>query len=64
LGDDNQDSIARAMSVGIVDRLEAVEVEQQDRVYALRVRRRAYCCLQRVLELAAVRQTSQRIAVR
>ncbi len=53
--------VARAVTVDVVDPLEAVQVEEQDRMAAVGARRRSDRLGQRIVELAAVRKPGERV---
>ena len=60
-GDIDQHFIADAVAVQIVDALERVHVEQEDRMRAMTAWQRGKGILQLLIELAAVRQAGKRI---
>ena len=63
LGDREQHLVAGIVAIGVVDLLEAVEIEQEDRVHLPLGRRRCRCRRQRLLELAAVGEAGERVLV-
>ena len=62
-GDPPQQPVARAVAEGVVDELEVVEVDEQQRDRAARARAAVHAAAQLGLELGAVGQPGQRVEV-
>jgi hypothetical protein len=60
-GDVDQNLVADAVAVKIVDPLEGVEIEEEYRMRAMAVRRRAHRILEFLIEAAAVGQAGERV---